>query len=500
MNTKKKEQKNEIYQDENIELFKIKYRTVSILMKLFSLFDLKKSNFYSLNIKSTKELESFFKSLQQVLINNNINCYMSMIFILLQQYIFNMDLFYELDNSLYEKIFNLLLMLIEKSPFNDESNNNINIEKNKFIENLKLNELSLTSDDSVSKYIMILMKLFKFFTMDNNKGEYNTNYIKYFQKVLNFAFEITQGYLKDKYISLLQRELKTKIENNDNIIKILFNEILDIIKQIIETKDITFIKNYKNISKFFGNFEVFLDEIISYINNNFNKEEISQNDEIIIILLLSMFNNNKKMTKKFIEEVPCKIILFINQNMINYHMNNFIENEINCLNNVIKEYFNNKKEECQKAIIDKFYNKLKNDNIYDVIELWDLVISQKINLDIKNINSLKNENNYKIIDGIILYSIINGMQIDEIQELYKCDRDFIKEIQDVNDTNGHFKGSGYISNNKNLNILNLIKRRKKLKKKKKKKMKKKRKIISIVKTKKMEIKKKKIKKKRKKKK
>ena len=47
-----------------------------------------------------------------------------------------------------------------------------------------------------------------------------------------------------------------------------------------------------------------------------------------------------------------------------------------------------------------------------------------------------------------MYSIINGIQIDEIQELYKCDRDFIKEIQDVNDANGNFKGSGYISNNK----------------------------------------------------
>ena len=147
MNTKKKEQKNEIYQDENIELFKTKYSTVSILMKLYNIFDLKKSNFYSLNIKATKEFESLFKSMQQILNNTNINHYMSMIFILLQQYIFNMDLFYELDNTLYEKVFNLLLLLVEKQPFNDESNASIMNDKNKFIENLKLNELSLNSDD-----------------------------------------------------------------------------------------------------------------------------------------------------------------------------------------------------------------------------------------------------------------------------------------------------------------------------------------------------------------
>ena len=115
-----------------------------------------------------------------------------------------------------------------------------------------------------------------------------------------------------------------------------------------------------------------------------------------------------------------------------------------------------KKEECQKAIIDKFYNKLKNDNIYEEIELWDLIVSQKINLNIKDINSLKNKNNYKIIDGIILYLIINEINLEEIQELYKYERDYIKEIQDVNNINGHFKGSGYIGNNKLNELINIL--------------------------------------------
>jgi hypothetical protein len=153
-----------------------------------------------------------------------------------------MDLFYELDPNLYEKIFNLLLTLVDNEPFNDLSNSSIMTEKNKFIEDLKLNELSLNSDDSISKYIMILMKLFKFFDKDNNKGEFNLNYIKYFQKVLNFVFGISQSYLKNKYITLLQRELKAKFENNSDIIKKLFNEIIDIINNIIESKNINAIK------------------------------------------------------------------------------------------------------------------------------------------------------------------------------------------------------------------------------------------------------------------
>ena len=182
---------------------------------------------------------------------------------------------------------------MDNEPFNDLSNSSIISEKNKFIENLKLNELSLNSDDSISKYIMILMKLFKFFDKDNNKGEFNLNYIKYFQKVLNFVFEISQSYLKNKYITLLQRELKSKFENNADIIKKLFDEIIDIINKIIESKNINAIKNFKNLSKFYGDYDKFIEEIISYIKTEFNKVEISHNDEIKIILLLSIVGNNK---------------------------------------------------------------------------------------------------------------------------------------------------------------------------------------------------------------
>ena len=79
LNQKNKEQKTEIYQDENLDLFKSKYNTISTLMKLFSLFDLKRSNFYSLNIKVTKAFEDFVKSIEQILLNTNSIIYMTMI-------------------------------------------------------------------------------------------------------------------------------------------------------------------------------------------------------------------------------------------------------------------------------------------------------------------------------------------------------------------------------------------------------------------------------------
>ena len=457
LNTKKKEQKTEIYQDENLDLLKEKYNTISILMKLYSLFEMKRSNFFSLNIKVSKAFEDFLKSLDQLLLNNNINIFLTMILNLIQQHIYNMDLFYELDSNFYEKIFSLFQILVENPPFNDLTNMNIYSEKIKFIENLKLNELSLNSDDSISKYQMILLKLFKFFDADNNKGEYNIVYIKYFQKVLNFTLEISQHYLKDKYISLLQRELKTKIDNCENILDVILNEIFEKINKILETKSITLIKNYKNLSKFYGIYEKFIDKIISYIKNNYsNKEKIEENDEINLILLISMMGNNNKMIAKFVEEVPCKIILFIDQKMINYIMLNYLEEETNILNTIIKEYFIKKKEDCQEVIMNKFLVELKNNNIYKVIEIWNLILEQKMNINLNKINEIKNDDNYKIVDGIILYMIINDINTEKISEIYNLERDFIKEIQDVNDINGHFKANGYIQGSKLNNLINVL--------------------------------------------
>ena len=395
LNSKRKDQKKEIYQDENLELFKEKYNTISILMRFFSIFDIIRANFFSLNIKVSKAFEDYLKTLEKIIINNNANNYLTMILNLLQQYIFNMDLFYELDSNLYNKIFNLIQILVETSPFNDINNISLYKEKNKFIENLKLNELSLNSDDSISKYQMILLKLFKFYDMYNNKEEFNNVYIKYFDKVLNFTFEINQAYLREKYVTLLHKELKSKIENCENIIKIIFEDILEKINKIMDTKSITLIKNYKNLSKFYGIYEKIIDEVISYINNNYkNKEKIEENDEIKIILLISMLGNNtNKMLNKFVNEVPCNIVLFIDQKLVNHIMLNYFEEEINILNSVIKEYSIQKKEECQNAIINKFYSELKSNNIYKSIELWYLIKEQKINLDFNEINNLKNDNN-----------------------------------------------------------------------------------------------------------
>ena len=74
LNTKRKDQKKEIYQDENLELFKEKFNTISILMKFFSIFDIIRANFFSFQIlKLLKELmqAQHLKAHFDVLLNCN---------------------------------------------------------------------------------------------------------------------------------------------------------------------------------------------------------------------------------------------------------------------------------------------------------------------------------------------------------------------------------------------------------------------------------------------
>ena len=79
-----------------------------------------------------------------------------------------------------------------------------------------------------------------------------------------------------------------------------------------------------------------------------------------------------------------------------------------------------------------------------------------MNIDLTKINEIKNDDNYKIVDGIILYMIINDINTEKISEIYNLERDFIKEIQDVNDINGHFKANGYIQGSKLNNLINVL--------------------------------------------
>ena len=82
-------------------------------------------------------------------------------------------------------------------------------------------------------------------------------------------------------------------------------------------------------------------------------------------------------------------------------------------------------------------------------------MEQKINVELIEIIKLKNDNNYMIVDAIILHMINNGINLDEISKMYQLERDYLKEIQDVNDINGHFKGSGYIPNSKLDKLINV---------------------------------------------
>ena len=177
--------------------------TLNFLLHLKDIFDIKKSDFYSLNIKTTKLFFDYMANIQEKILKENISCYYNIISLILSHYIYNFDFFYEFDNKLYDDIFELFKFITENELFINQKE-----DKNNFIKNIDFNILSLTSDDSISKYLMILMKIFKLFDKDDLNYDL---YVDYFSNVLDFVLDIKLSYLNEKYLTLLQRELNGKI-------------------------------------------------------------------------------------------------------------------------------------------------------------------------------------------------------------------------------------------------------------------------------------------------
>ena len=81
-------------------------------------------------------------------------------------------------------------------------------------------------------------------------------------------------------------------------------------------------------------------------------------------------------------------------------MNNYLTEEIQNLNIIIQKYFKELVLQCQKAIKNKFLNSVKNKNYFESIKLWELIKKHRISISVVDLNELRNEENYKLIDAI----------------------------------------------------------------------------------------------------
>ena len=439
-------QKSNEKEDTDFDLFRIKLSTLNFLLHLKDIFDIKKSDFYSLNIKTTKLFFDYMANIQEKILKENISCYYNIISLILSHYIYNFDFFYEFDNKLYDDIFELFKFITENELFINQKE-----DKNNFIKNIDFNILSLTSDDSISKYLMILMKIFKLFDKDDLNYDL---YVDYFSNVLDFVLDIKLSYLNEKYLTLLQRELNGKI--NQELSKRLLNVLLRKINKISKDKEIKIIRGLKDLIIFYRKFDLIKDECLTVIQN-MNSELID--DEITLLFLISFFDVKYKNIDKFIDVIPFEKIGFINQKAISFLLHHYINEELQNLSDIIKLYEEKDKSKINEFIINRFIKHISENQTSLTIDDFKLIEKSNITIPVENLIDIRNELNYKLVDAFVIkYINENGLN-EKIIENYPYKKNLDTLIQETNDKNEKFFEKGYINSVNNLvNILIEIKK------------------------------------------
>ena len=439
-------QKSNEKEDTDFDLFRIKLSTLNFLLHLKDIFDIKKSDFYSLNIKTTKLFFDYMANIQEKILKENISCYYNIISLILSHYIYNFDFFYEFDNKLYDDIFELFKFITENELFINQKE-----DKNNFIKNIDFNILSLTSDDSISKYLMILMKIFKLFDKDDLNYDL---YVDYFSNVLDFVLDIKLSYLNEKYLTLLQRELNGKI--SQELSKRLLNVLLRKINKISKDKEIKIIRGLKDLIIFYRKFDLIKDECLTVIQN-MNSELID--DEIILLFLISFFDVKYKNIDKFIDVIPFEKIGFINQKAISFLLHHYINEELQNLSDIIKLYEEKDKSKINEFIINRFIKHISENQTSLTIDDFKLIEKSNITIPVENLIDIRNELNYKLVDAFVIkYINENGLN-EKIIENYPYKKNLDTLIQETNDKNEKFFEKGYINSVNNLvNILIEIKK------------------------------------------
>ena len=372
--------------------------------------------------------------------------YYNIISLILSHYIYNFDFFYEFDNKLYDDIFELFKFITENELFINQKE-----DKNNFIKNIDFNILSLTSDDSISKYLMILMKIFKLFDKDDLNYDL---YVDYFSNVLDFVLDIKLSYLNEKYLTLLQRELNGKI--NQELSKRILNVLLRKINKISKDKEIKIIRGLKDLIIFYRKFDLIKDECLTVIQN-MNSELID--DEITLLFLISFFDVKYKNIDKFIDVIPFEKIGFINQKAISFLLHHYINEELQNLSDIIKLYEEKDKSKINEFIINRFIKHISENQTSLTIDDFKLIEKSNITIPVENLIDIRNELNYKLVDAFVIkYINENGLN-EKIIENYPYKKNLDTLIQETNDKNEKFFEKGYINSVNNLvNILIEIKK------------------------------------------
>ena len=333
--------------EQDFDEYLIGYNNLVFFTKLPHIFEFSKAKLYNLSIKITRSIESSLLEIQNFIIKKNERFFSLLINKIIMSYINNFDIYYESNENFYNDIFNLLKYLSEDKIFSADYH--LEIFKDK--QSINLYELNFTTDEMQSKYISLLIKYIKYFEkLVANKDKEVTErevelFLSWYHQVLNATLNMRQGYQKDKYLKIMEKQIEQYLECK-KFPELIVQYITDFIKNtfILEFDSTNLIKNIKTLkelTKIYSNYFQIKKSILNTFCDgsvhNKNKIEFS----LFATFYLKFLNLNDPEDNKLLHylitssEYFIENILFIDKKLCAYIMQYFINEEINSIDRIV---------------------------------------------------------------------------------------------------------------------------------------------------------------------
>ena len=228
----------------------------------------------------------------------------------------------------------------------------------------------------------------------------------------NFPKYIDNDYLSDKVLSHLKNniEIKTIQTNNFENINTNFNNCKPSLNDIIDNLDLNELKNLEELD--YESLSILLEKF------DFKLDDISYNDLNILNNYIKNIYDNIKFENYNLKSFRIKLLKIINHKTLFYNFNHnifkllYMSDQNKEDNNIIISNLEDKKGSIHLS--DILYN-----NIYDIINaINDDIIDEKLIFE-----NIKNIKNYQILENIInTVKNYNDNNLDDIEQLYNSEK------------------------------------------------------------------------------
>ena len=432
---------------------------LKILTKLTYIIDKHKNNIYTLNIITTKNIESKINEIQKILISENKEKYILLInriiLIFLQNYYYFQFIESKFDerslSNLTDDIIILIKMILDERIFEDKILSEyyiINIDK------FEIDDFQYSKEENTKIYIKFLLEFLKIFEKLANIVYINKNskekscdlYVHFFHNIIIKILILKQNTYKEKYISTLNDSM-IKQFNNFSIKKNVVDYLISFVNNnIIQTNNLNDlmknIKILKELKKFYNSKDIKLDyiNILNVLIGNNN--EIVTTINIIVFLNLVDSEEDFKTLITYLSKHDClsKKFLYSDRKIFNFWVKNTFSYENEILTKVKRYIITNSIS--QINYFDYFLNVFEeniqsnnldiNVNIYkffkSINKVLDINTNQKYysyNTQFDQIISLMDKISKLNLDNIFL-DTIQVFLLNKLSKIFSSDKDQFK--------------------------------------------------------------------------